>query len=133
VKHTPLMIGTEEASSLVDLKNRAEAEVVDVRVVLQQIQTPEGLRAHRIRMGKLTVTIPVAYDVTYSVEDGHPCGRSRHMSMSVRKDGRVPNDQALWMVCEHLGFRGSLEGCAVWPEEIGHGMVAINVLQPLES
>jgi hypothetical protein len=52
------------------------------------------------------------------------------MSMSVQRDGRLPNPHALWLVAEQLGFVDSLESCVVWPEKLkGHGQ-AINVLQP---
>jgi len=83
------------------------------------------------QMTKQTVYLPAAYAVTFSIETNHPAGTCRHMSMSVKTEGRVPNEHAVWMVCEELGFTGSLQECHIWLEDLeGHGH-AINVVQSL--
>ena len=55
------------------------------------------------------------------------------MSVSIKRDGRVPHPIGVWMVAEVLGFTGALEICSIWAEELsdGFGGYAINVVQPL--
>ena len=81
-----------------------------------------------------SVPIPMAFVVTYSIEYNHPGGRTaRHMSMSVMRDGRVPHPAGVWMVCEELGFHGSLRECTVWLEDLSDGGSAVNVVQLLDA
>jgi len=104
-----------------------------MKKLVESIQTPEGKAAQMKQMTRQTIEIPLAYLVTFSIEHNHPCGTCRHMSMSVQKAGRIPNQYALWLIAEELGFWGSLKECAIWPEQLrGHGQ-AINVVQPMEK
>lgn len=133
---TPLIIGQAQKDALQALRERAASDPVDMLGVVEAIKTPDGKRRHMDRMNALTIDIPMAFAVTYSIETGHPAGTCRHMSMSSDRKGRTPTPEAVWMVCEELGFVGSLEACTVWPEELQRGPterdrhVAINVVQP---
>jgi hypothetical protein len=55
----------------------------------------------------------------------------RHMSLSSTWHGRMPIPEAVWMVCDELGFTASLDACNVWLEDIGDGDRAVNVVQPV--
>jgi hypothetical protein len=137
VSGTPLIIGAEQRAALADLRARAAADPVDMRGIHERMATPKGKRAHMDRMNALSVDIPAAYVVTFSIETGHPGGTARHMSMSLDRDrgSRVPNQFAVWMVCAELGFVGDLDACSVWPEVLKRGPgpgdrhIAINVVQ----
>lgn len=126
---TPLMIGPTERAALHELRVRANAHPVDIATLAARLATPEGKSKHRDQMTMQTVKLPVAFLVTFSVEVGHPGGTARHMSISVQRDGRLPNPPAVWMVAQALGFTGELEQCTAYMETLqGHGE-AINVLQ----
>ncbi len=129
----PLIIGPAEREALAELRSRAAASPADVLEVMETVKTAVGLEQHRKRMAKLTELIPGPWPfyVTYSIETGHPIGPCRHMSMSIARKGRSPNEHAVWMVAELLGFTGDLGHCAVWLEDIGGGDKAVNCVQPL--
>lgn len=109
---------------------------VDMTGLTERLKTPEGKRAHMDQMNKQSITLPMGYMVTFSIELNHPAGTMRHMSMSVAAPGRAPNEHALWMVCPELGFTGnSIYDCdCIWPEDLQRGSeraMAINVVQKL--
>lgn len=130
---TPLVIDDEVRAQIKACIELAEANPVDMPALMEWINTPVVKERHAARMNQQTITIPMAYLVTYSIEDGHPVGRCRHLSMSVQRKDRVPNQHGLWMVAQEFGFWGTLQDCAaVWEENLqGHG-VAINVVQPVK-
>jgi hypothetical protein len=130
---TALIIGTEEKAALEKLRELASSNPIDMPKLVESIKTPEGKAAHRRMMTAQTVDLPVAFKVTYSIETGHPIGTCRHMSLSVQKKGRVPNQQAVEMVMAELGYYGTIADCIPWIEDLqGHGK-AINVLQPVSA
>ena len=52
------------------------------------------------------------------------------MSVSVQREGRIPRPEAVWMIAKAFGFRGGLQACKIYPEDlIGHGK-AVNIIQP---
>lgn len=106
---------------------------LDMQAVAAQLATPEGKAAHLERMTGQSVELPPGFLVTFSIER-HPGGLARHMSMSSPAVGRAPSPQAVWLVCGHLGFIGTLEGCDhIWKEDLlrrgTEKATAINVLQ----
>ncbi|MBB5408626.1 hypothetical protein HDG34_002563 [Paraburkholderia sp. HC6.4b] len=126
---TPLFIGEHERTELQRIRLLANARPVDMRTLPDLLLTPEGKAAHRDRMTGQTIAIPAAYLVTFSVETNQPHGTARHMSMSVQREGRLPNGYAAWLVAQELGFTGSLDECTTWLEDLhGHGK-AVNVVQ----
>lgn len=126
-----LFIGPHERAKLAAVREVANANPVDMRTLPDRLNTPDGKAAHKAQMTAQSVDIPATYLVTFSVENGHPVGTCRHMSMSTSRKGRLPNPPAVWMVAELLGFVGDLLACSVWIEDLqGHGE-AINVVQPL--
>ncbi len=130
---SPLIITPDVSANLRDLRAKARLKPVDIKGLLRTIKTPRGKRLHMDAMQAQTVVIPGPWPffVTYSIETGHPAGTCRHMSMSVRREGRVPHPEAIKMIADEMGFVGGLEACTVWPEELSDGGTAINVVQPL--
>lgn len=130
---TALIIGPKEKAELARLRELAAANPVHMPTLIERIKTPEGKAAHMRAMTEQTIDIPTDFMVTFSIELGHPLGTCRHMSMSVGKKGRLPNQHALEMVMDELGFYGELDDCHVWLEDLkGHNQ-AINVLQPITA
>jgi len=58
-----------------------------------------------------------------------PVGLIRHLSVSVRQPGRLPQPIAVKMIMEEFGFQTPLERCQFWREEIDPGHEAINVIE----
>jgi len=126
---TPLFIGPEQRAALHELRERANACPVDASTLAARCATADGKAAHMAQMTAQTVSIPAAYLVTFSIETGHPKGTFRHMSVSVQREGRVPNREAVWLIALALGFTGSLDDCIAYQETLrGHGE-AVNVVQ----
>lgn len=130
---TPLIIGATQKAAFAALCERAAADPIDMLATVVAFTTPEGKRAHMDRMNALTIDVPAAFAVTFTIEKGHPCGTCRHMSMSSDRPGRTPTPEAVWMVCKELGFVGGLDQCTVWPEDLERGpdAIAVNVVQPV--
>jgi hypothetical protein len=128
---TPLLIGTSEVQALHALRDLAAENEVDVRPVHDRPNDRKLMKAHQKRMNAQTIMLPVAYFVTFSIETGHPSGVARHMSMSVKREGRAPLPEAVWMVAQELGFVGGLAQCAVWLENLSDGGKAVNIAQLL--
>ena len=129
---TVLVLGIEQQAALVALRARASNEILDAREVMAAVKTREGDAIHRRRMEKLTIEIPAAYVVTFSIERQPTVGLCRHASVSVRRSCRAPGPQAVWQIAKELGFRGSLTDCRIWPELLQDGRVAANLVQPLQ-
>lgn len=127
---TPLVIDEEVRSQIKACVELAEANPVDMPTLMKRIKTHQGKEHHRAQMTRQSVKIPFAYKATFSIEHGHPCGTCRHMSMSVQREGRMPNEIGLWMIAKEFGFWGELKDCeAVYQEHLeGHGR-AINIIQ----
>jgi hypothetical protein len=124
-----LIIGDEERTALTTLRVQANKHPVDMLVLTEALKHRAGKAAHKLQMTAQSVALPTNYLVTFSIETRHPGGTARHMSMSVGTTGRVPNEHAVWMVAECLGFTGTLDTCVAWAEDLeGHG-AAVNVLQ----
>jgi len=130
---TPMFIDAEVRERIQNLIVLAMAHPVQMVGLTEQLQIPEVKARHMAQMTAQTIPIPLAFMVTFSIEHGHPCGTCRHMSMSVQREGRVPNEQAVWWVAQEFGFWGSLTRCTIWLEQLrGYGQ-AVNVLQPVAS
>lgn len=135
----PLIIGASQRAALAELRAKANADPIDMADAIEVIKTPAGRAAHIDRMNRLSVSVPTAFMVTFSIER-HPGGIMRHMSMSTARRGGSPTPAAVWMVCQELGYVGAarFDGCNVWVEDLapdqgsGHGKeTAINVIQPI--
>lgn len=133
---TPLIIDDWERTQLKHLRLYAAHNQIDMPLLSEQLKTPEGKEAHMQRMNSQTVKLSAGLLVTYSIERGHPSGTMRHMSMSSHTEEPLPTHEAVWMVCEALGFKGSLKRCVVWIEELqrGEGRAdTINVVQSVKE
>lgn len=128
----PLIIGPAERERLRQLRERAAAYPLDIPRIVKAIKTKPGMAKHARRMGRLSINLPRAFGVTFSIDigTGHPAGPMRHASIRSHVSGRAPVPEAVWMICEALGFAGGLDQCMVWQEEIAMptpGGIAINV------
>lgn len=126
-----MVIDDEVRSQIKACIELAEANPVDMPTLMERIKDPVKKQHHMAQMTRQTVTIPIAFMVTFSIEHGHPCGPCRHMSMSLQRPGRMPNPIGVWMIAKEFGFWGNMvEDCdAIYPEELqGHGQ-AINLIQ----
>ena len=125
-----MVIDDEVRSQIKACVELAEANPVDMPSLMERIKDPVKKEHHMAQMNRQTVKIPLAFLVTFSIEDGHPVGRCRHMSMSVQKKDRLPHPIGLWMIAKEFGFWGDIEQCdGLWKEDLlGHG-TAINVVQ----
>jgi len=129
---TPMFIGRDELLALEGLRTLAAANPVDMLPLMERLKSAAGKRAHKEQMTRQTIKIPFDYWVTFSIELNHPVGTCRHMSMSVDREGRSPNEIAVWTVAKELGFVDGLHACRVWIENLDRpGDVAINVVQPI--
>ncbi len=129
---TLLILDNALRARLRELYALAEAHPVDMLALQRNIKTEFGKAFHMLNMTRQTITIPLGFMVTFSIETGHPCGTARHMSMSVSHEGRVPHPEAVWMVAQELGFTGTILDCVIWTEPLqGHG-VAINLSQEFD-
>lgn len=127
---TPLVIDEEVRSQIKACIELAQANPVDMPTLMERLKDPLKKEHHMAQMTRQTVKIPFAYMVTFSVERGHGIGECRHMSMSVQREGRIPNPVGVWMIAKEFGFWGELNECeAIWEEDLqGHGK-AINIVQ----
>jgi hypothetical protein len=129
----PFILSEAVVKELHALREFAAARPVNMLTLEEAMKTPKGKKTHLQRMSMQSIKIPGpwVFFVTFSVEIGHPIGACRHMSMSIAREKRVPSQDAVWMVAEHLGFSGGLDACDAWPEELPDGSTAVNVAQPL--
>lgn len=128
----PLILTTQVQDALHSLRRLAAFKPVDMTKLEAKLATPKGKLAHDADMTAQTVVIPGPWPflVTLSIETDHPNGAvCRHMSMSIKREDRVPSPEAVWMIAEELGFVGSYTECAAWPEKLTAGGTAVNVLQ----
>ena len=151
------MIDVEARAALKQLVEKATAAPIDMLAVMENMKTADGRRDHFARMKTLTIPILTHFFVTFSIENGHPVGMCRHMSMSIglpmkkgleKEEGLiVPGPNNTWLpsvsiiclVCQELGFTGThlkagerLKDCNTWLEDIGD-YKAVNVVQPIQD
>lgn len=132
---TPLVLGEEQRAQLAELRELASAHPVDMKWLTETIADPSHKKKHMNQMTKQSVEIPFGFIITYSIENGHPVGTCRHMSMSSPAKGRLPSPEAVDMVAELLGFVGGFRACTCWIEDLDRGVAgrekAINLVQPV--
>ncbi len=138
---TPLIMGEAEEEALMALDAYAAEHPVQMRTLLERLNSAEGKESHMEQMRRQSVMLPLGFLVTYSIEEGHPIGRPcRHMSMSSPVRGRLPSPEAIDMVAKFLGFTGSCRDDPakipgqLWIEDThrdGEPHKAINWVQPV--
>lgn len=130
-----LILTPDTKAALADLRRRALAAPQDARTIRERTKDPAELEKYRDEMNGFTVDFQSYRHrvfVTYSIEFGHPCGGEvQHISISVSQKGKVPTVEAAWEIAEMMGFVGGFEKCAVWPETLADGEIAINIAQPI--
>lgn len=128
---TPLLIDDTVKARLAQLKEMAETNPVSLHTLQTLTRNPKDVlkMMHMTQMTMQTMN----FSLTYSVEE-QPLGLYRHMSMSVNKEGRLPNTFALWLVAKELGFWGTLDDCdSIYKEKIwGNVGESINVIQRMQ-
>ena len=126
-----LMLGLPELDTLIKLRTLAIDHPFDVRDILDRVRTPEGLAAHHDALRSHTAAIQ-GYTVTYTVENHHPAGTCRHLSVARISGGdRAPPAGVVWAVARTLGFALPAHTCRTWPETAADGRTATNLVQPL--
>jgi hypothetical protein len=136
VSSAPLILCDAVRRDLAKLRARAARSPVDIARWTEAIKTPSGRELHLKQMDAQTVVIPGPwpFSVTLSIDVGNPIGPCRHMSMSVRRLGRVPTPPAVEMVARELGFVGGvLDYHRVWTERMRDGGKAVHIVQVIAS
>jgi hypothetical protein len=131
---TALVIGDKELDALAALRQLAAAHPIDVVDLADNLKVPKYAKAYQAQTREQSVIIPVAFCVTFTIER-HPGGMFRHMSMSVRREGRAPIPEAVDILADHLGFIGGYQACQTWIEKLDPKFSgcdrAINIVQPI--
>jgi hypothetical protein len=130
----PLIITSEVVAALAILRELAATRPVNVLDLMDRLRTRRGEAEHRAQMARQTYDIetgPYLFRVTFSMEAGHPGGNARHLSISIRRDNRVPSPEAVAEIATIMGFEGGLTDWAIYPEDLRGGGTAINVVQPI--
>jgi hypothetical protein len=131
---TPLVLGPEQLHQLADLRILAAEHPVHMKGLTEKLADPNYKAVHMAQMSRQTVVLPFGFCVTFSIEQGHPAGVCRHMSMSSPVLGRAPSPEAVDMIAKELGFLGGYRCSTVWLEDLERGdgkQKAVNLVQPL--
>ncbi len=127
-----LVLGPDEGEAIAALIRKAEASPVRMANLEERLKRPALRAVHMQQMTEQSIPIPHGYFVTYSIEDEHPAGRCRHISISVGQPDMLPSPEAVWMIAQRFGFRGDMRACIAWIEELSQGD-AINLVQTVPS
>lgn len=111
----PLILGEEQKETLLKLKQNAESNPLSFDDLL------DIYNGHQPMVGDregFSCIIPVGYRVCLSIEDqpkkdGSGFMKTRHMSVSVATEGKLPNPEACKMIMSELGFKKELHECIV--------------------
>lgn len=125
----PIIITGEFLSRLVDLDARAKAAPITLEQMQALVAKQSGMKSDvdagtynkdlTIAKGRLTVT------VTY---EHHPSGFYRHLSVSVNEPERLPPKSLVNILVSSLWGTIVPLAAAHWPEDIGEGCKAVNLL-----
>lgn len=95
-----LAIGTEEKEKLAKLREYAKHNIFSLEQ-LRLRESPGDNPNH-------CVILPVDFRVVFSHEmQQHPLGLCRHLSVSVSREKRVPNEFSMEIIAQELGFRNN--------------------------
>lgn len=127
----PLIIGKLQNNGIKKLISYAEKNKIDLKRmknIMALKEPPVGdLKGY-------SLNIPVGFRVVYSIEE-HPCGWMKHLSISLSKRHRVPNQYAVQMIMDKFSM-GQLESKSkdlIYIEDVGNNIKAINVLDFYEG
>jgi hypothetical protein len=126
---TALIIGDQERAVIAELKAFASANLFDARAAIEAATSNEAV--YREMMRSLSITLPVAYVVTFSHER-QPFGIARHISISLDVPNKMPGVAAVEFILREFGMKPLAESAGVWVEDVSPGLRAVNVVQPLE-
>ena len=118
----PLIIGPDEREKIKNLIQYAERHPYNTEKL---IKIAEGILDPPGDNDNFVVIIPHGFRCVFTVEYQKP-GLMRHLSISVAKKGRYPNEHAVQMIANEFGFTGELEDWFVYGEK---EVEAINVMQ----
>jgi hypothetical protein len=136
----PLIIGEDERQTIKALVQAAEQHIIkydQMRALAAKAERGEAVDGSR--NDHLTIKIPMNYLATFTVEEHEQDRAFRHLSLSIinGRRGRGPTPEAMAMVMEEFGFRGSTldpnSRLLVYPETLVDGTFAVNVLEPLQD
>lgn len=132
---SPILLTRETVAALRDLAQRAEAKPVDMGAIAAALSAKDRATCEPYfeQTAAQCIRVPNGMIVTYTVENGHPCGTIRHMSVDL--ENPQPNTaaapQACWEFAKVLGFVGDLADCETWLEVRNATEVATHIAQPL--
>lgn len=132
---TALLIGDAERTLIKSLVEKATAEPVPYeKMAAMHAAYAEGKIANGMNdFGQTTVTIPMGFRVTYTHEFHKPDVCCRHLSVSVDKEGRAPNQYTMAMLMQEFGFKNPWPVVVISTEQLKDGRVAISVIEPLDG
>jgi hypothetical protein len=135
-----LIIGAEEKAAITTLIALAGLNPISADD-LRAAMTVEGddLVRWKQRLDPFTMELPIGFMVTYTHEH-QPPGLCHHISISIDAMQKVPNQEAIAMICTAFGMSAAAAlvqdpetksdlVIAVWPEEYDTGHVAINIVE----
>lgn len=125
----PLITGPEIVEAIQKVVDYAEAHRVSAmdlsRIAAGTLEPPGDNPEHR-------VWVPVGFRCVFTIEQQPKLGWCRHISVSVKAEGRAPNEVAMETLMKLFGFTGAVRDAAkngrVWVEQ--HA-TAINVVEPM--
>lgn len=136
----PLVIGDEERDLIKSLIKVSEQRVVAYEDMLEMSdRVDRGEVLDGSRNNHLTIDIPMHYQATFTIEEHAKDRTFRHLSLSIieGREGHGPTPEAMAMVMNEFGFRGSIldmhSRLVIYPETLLNGTFAINVLEPLQD
>lgn len=145
-----IVIDDEVRKQIVKLIKIAENNVVDIRHLRDQGKLKEGDGNPIGDDGDHVMFINGGFKVVFSHEDQGQdfegkkgLGVCKHISVSISNvhdlgmdvkliESSIPAFEVTDMIIQEFGF-SPLYKCIMWPEAVGDGVTAINVLEPLDG
>lgn len=98
------------------------ASLEDIKAIIAGTKVAPG------DLPEFTVLCELGGKVVFTYED-QPAALCRHLSISGRTKGKMPNPGMAQAIMEILGFQSPMEDCKLWIEDIPDGGQAINILE----
>lgn len=140
---TPIIINDDVRQEIFKVVEHAWKNIVPIYKMAEGGKLKKGMPNPIAGDKGHIIIIPHGFQVIFSIEDQGDqiqegerggLGKCRHLSMSINKQGRLPNPIAIDMVMEEFGFDNRFYHCAVWSEGFGDNtQIAINVLEPVDG
>lgn len=123
----PLILDPGTQRKIAAVRTYAEGHPYTFAQMHRRLSNPELIPGH---IKEHCCIIPLDYLCCYSIEEQKK-GMHRHLSVSVKDEGKLPHPAAFAMVMEQFGFTGKLADTTMWREDLPEGRYAINAIEPL--